>query len=295
VEGGIPLRGKYKINGSNRSAQAILAACLCGNSIYEIIGCPNTENVRVIEKVLENAGCIIHKNEHSIVIDSGGVKKYDFSQLDMGRTEKNIISSLLSEDENEIILNNCILEPEVMDLIGFLHTCGHFVKVLDNHRIAVKRGGNLNNSMYFIMEDRTEAKVYMSAAAATGGRVIFSNINLNNILHEVKKLKKMGAYIRQEEDLLLVEGGKGFQKEFYKHTADIENCSKNDIIKKVSCNEYRINKTVNIEESIAAVIEALALEGHTIIKEIDYIERGFADFTKGLQSLGGKIEKKRTT
>ena len=41
IQGGIPLRGEYRVKGAKNSALPILAATVCRGGVYEIYDCPH--------------------------------------------------------------------------------------------------------------------------------------------------------------------------------------------------------------------------------------------------------------
>ena len=131
----------------------------------------------------------------------------------VGATE-NLMMAALS-GTSETIIENCAREPEIEDLAGFLQTCGFVIDGAGTDRITVHGAGNMEcqkgidvkgDTIYFVMEDRIEAATYMMAVAATGGRAVFSNIRAEYIRSVLYVMRRMGAFIRNEGDRILIKG-----------------------------------------------------------------------------------------
>ena len=45
IDGGVPLRGEYRVKGAKNAALPILAATLCKAGVYELYDCPKIRDV----------------------------------------------------------------------------------------------------------------------------------------------------------------------------------------------------------------------------------------------------------
>ena len=128
----------------------------------------------------------------------------------VGATENLIMAALSGCDDT--IIENCAIEPEILDLQGFLRTCGFQVHGAGTDTIFVKgkehwlsEGGlSRRDTIYFIMEDRIEAATYISAVVGTGGKATFRNIRADLLRAFLKSIERMGAIVKNYEDNLEV-------------------------------------------------------------------------------------------
>lgn len=122
----------------------------------------------------------------------------------VGATENLMMAALTGSSDT--IIENCAIEPEIVDLQGFLRSLGYQVYGAGTDTIFIKGGRGLNDSMYFIMEDRIEAATYMMAVAATGGKGLLTNIRPEFLQTVIQTLQRMGTKFRSYEDRIEVEG-----------------------------------------------------------------------------------------
>jgi len=282
IEGGVPLRGEYRVKGAKNSALPILAATVCRGGIYELYDCPRIGDVFAMVEILEALGAKIKWEEDCIVVDSRGINEFAVPEYLMAEMRSSVflMGSLLARSgeavihrpggcnigkrpidihvagleqlgfevetnmericckgvchggvitlpypsvgatENlmmaalagtsDTIIENCAIEPEIVDLQGFLRTIGFQVFGAGTDTIFVKgAGGIISNKaqiqrMYFILEDRIEAATYMAAVLGTGGRAVFRNIRAEIMGGVIKTFERMGAEIRSYENLMEV-------------------------------------------------------------------------------------------
>ena len=122
----------------------------------------------------------------------------------VGATE-NLMMAALS-GSSLTVLDNCAVEPEIVDLQGFLRCCGYCVSGAGTSRIVIAGRQESHNTMYFIMKDRIEAATYMMALAGTGGRGVLTGIEPQYLTAVSDVLESMGVQIRTWEDRMEVIG-----------------------------------------------------------------------------------------
>jgi UDP-N-acetylglucosamine 1-carboxyvinyltransferase len=107
----------------------------------------------------------------------------------------------------------------------------------------------------------------MAALLMLGDGTSYINETIfENRFKYVAELRKMGANIKVEgSNVAIIEG-------IEKATAAILN-------------------TPDLRAGAALTIAALATEGRTVIRDIEYIERGYENFDEKLRALGASIEK----
>ncbi len=126
----------------------------------------------------------------------------------VGATE-NLIMAAIS-GHSDTILENCAIEPEIVDLQGFLRACGFQVHGAGTDTIFIKGMGNQLrlmpsvNIMYFIVEDRIEAATYIMAVLGTGGKAVFRNVRPELMKEVLNTLERMGAIIKKYDDTIEV-------------------------------------------------------------------------------------------
>lgn len=121
----------------------------------------------------------------------------------VGATENLMMAATCSREET--VIENCACEPEIVDLQGFMKTCGFDVSGGGTNRITVR--GKADNeipvdTMYFIVEDRIEAATYMAAVLGTGGRAVFRNIRAGLMEAVLGVYQRMGAKVRSFDNVI---------------------------------------------------------------------------------------------
>ena len=71
MQGGIPLQGKVRIQGSKNAALPILAATLLTNEVSYIQNCPRIADVHRFVHLLRELGCLVHWQEKGIRVQPG--------------------------------------------------------------------------------------------------------------------------------------------------------------------------------------------------------------------------------
>ena len=102
-------------------------------------------------------------------------------------------------------------------------------------------------------------------ATATGTSKIKETV-FENRMHHVKELNRMGAKITVKDNIATVVG-----------------------VKKL---EGKVVLGSDLRATAALAIAGLCANGKTIVQGLEYLERGYEDFSKKLQAIGAKILKK---
>ena len=97
IEGGVPLRGEYRVRGAKNSALPVLAATVCRGGVYEIYDCPRIGDVFSMEEILISLGAKTRWEEDCIIVDSRGVSK------------SQVPESLMSEMRSSVFLMGSLL------------------------------------------------------------------------------------------------------------------------------------------------------------------------------------------
>lgn len=122
---------------------------------------------------------------------------YKFLKPTHTGTELLILLSIFSRDQ--VILENCALEPEIDDLINFLNQSGAMIE-RRNQIIKIKGVKKLLfKKPYKIIPDRNEAVTFIVLAIGSRGEIVIKNLKKELFETFLKELKKAGGLIREEK------------------------------------------------------------------------------------------------
>jgi len=133
----------------------------------------------------------------------GGKIYLDFPSV--GATENIMMAATLAEGVTTI--ENCAIEPEVVDLATFLTAMGAEIKGAGTDTIKITGVKELKAASHTIIPDRIEAGTFMVAAAITGGGVIIENVVTDHLKPVSAKLREAGVEISEELSTIHVKGG----------------------------------------------------------------------------------------
>ncbi len=105
------------------------------------------------------------------------------------------------------VIENCAMEPHVVDVANFLNAMGASIRGAGTDVIRITGRRDLHGCTYAIIPDQIEAGTYMVAAAATKGDVIIKNIIPAHLEAISAKLMECGVEV--------IEGDSG--TEFFMH------------------------------------------------------------------------------
>ena len=126
-----------------------------------------------------------------------GAKIYlDFPSV--GATENIIMAAVLAEGRT--IIENCAVEPEIVDLANFINAMGGDVRGAGTDTVKVNGVAELHGAQHTIIPDRLEAGTFMVAAAITGGDVVVENAVGDHLKPIIAKLEEAGAKVQQAEN-----------------------------------------------------------------------------------------------
>lgn len=121
-----------------------------------------------------------------------GAKIYlDFPSV--GATENLIMAATLAEGLT--ILENAATEPEIVDLVNFLTSCGADIKGAGTDTIKITGVSELKAAVHTVIPDRIEAGTFMVASAITKGDVTVENVIPAHLKSITAKLKEIGVTV----------------------------------------------------------------------------------------------------
>jgi UDP-N-acetylglucosamine 1-carboxyvinyltransferase len=138
-------------------------------------------------------GAIVDEQENKIHIKAGrlrGAHLYLDTPSHTG-TENLIMAASLAPGTT--VIDNCALEPEVLDVIAFLTKMGARISGGGTGFVTVQGVGELTAVEHTVMADRIDAAVFAMAAAMAGGEVTLVGASLEDFGVVRWKLEQMGV------------------------------------------------------------------------------------------------------
>jgi len=118
-------------------------------------------------------------------------------------TENIMMAAALAEGRT--VLENCALEPEVVDLARFLNACGARIDGAGTGRIVVEGVARLRGTAHTVIPDRIETGTFLMAAAATRSGIRIEQCDPSHLEAVLDKLQECGVVLRREPDSITVE------------------------------------------------------------------------------------------
>lgn len=109
----------------------------------------------------------------------------------VGATENILLAAVTAKGCTEI--HNAAREPEICDLADFLTKCGARISGAGSSIITVEGVDVLHPAEHSVMPDRIVAGTYLCAAAATGGELILSHCDVEDMTSFLSVLESMGC------------------------------------------------------------------------------------------------------
>lgn len=138
------------------------------------------------------------QQEHGYVVAkakklSGGKIYLDFPSV--GATENIIMAATLAHGQT--ILENCAVEPEIVDLANFINSIGGEIRGAGTDTIRINGVRELKGGEHTIIPDRIEAGTFMLAAAITRGDITLENIVMDHLKPVIAKLSETNTAIEE--------------------------------------------------------------------------------------------------
>lgn len=124
--------------------------------------------------------------------------KIVFDKVSVGATCNMLLAACTANGVT--VIDNAAREPHVVDLAGFLNTCGAQITGAGTSTIKIKGVKALHGCRYEVIPDMIEAGTYMVAAAATGGEVTLRGVIPKHMETVTEKLREMGVSVTEHED-----------------------------------------------------------------------------------------------
>lgn len=155
-------------------------------------------------KGLEAMGASI-EIEHGYVKAQGRLKgtRVVMDMVTVGGTENLLMAATLAEGTT--VLENCAVEPEVVDLAECLVKMGAKIQGIGTSTMTIDGVQQLYGCEHYVVPDRIEAGTFLCAVAMTGGKVRLNRAAPKTMEAILDKLSEAGAVIQTGEDWIEIE------------------------------------------------------------------------------------------
>lgn len=149
-----------------------------------------------------------------IRIESGYIKAkatrltgahFTFDVPSVTATENLVMAAALADGTT--VLENCALEPEVVDLALLLQQMGARISGAGTSTIRVEGVEHLSGTAHRVPPDRIETGTFLVAAAATRGDITVRDTNPDFLHHVLGKLEQAGARLQTGPDWIQLDTG----------------------------------------------------------------------------------------
>ncbi len=150
---------------------------------------------------LEAMGATIDVDEGYIRARCDGRLKgahFFMDTVTVGGTENLLMAAVLADGTT--VLENAAREPEIVDLAHCLVAMGADIEGIGTATLTIKGVPSLKGCYYDVMPDRIETGTYLTAAAATRGRVKLKDTRADILESVLLKLEEAGAHISTGEN-----------------------------------------------------------------------------------------------
>ncbi len=115
-----------------------------------------------------------------------------------------ITASLLKA--KKVIISNCALEPEVVDLANFLNKAGAKIRGAGFDEIEIEGVEKLEIDEYEIIPDRIEAGTFLVAGSFENNEILVKNLIVEHLEPIIDKLLEAGIELKIYKNEILVRG-----------------------------------------------------------------------------------------
>lgn len=121
----------------------------------------------------------------------------------VGGTENLLMAATLAEGTT--ILENCAIEPEVVDLAECLVKMGAKIQGIGTPTMTIEGVSQLQGAEHSVVPDRIEAGTFLCAVAMTGGKVVLRNTAPKTMEFVLNKLVEAGMIIEAGDDWIAID------------------------------------------------------------------------------------------
>ncbi len=143
--------------------------------------------------------------EHGYVKAKGKLKgaRVVMDVVTVGGTENLLMAATLAEGTT--VLENCAIEPEVVDLAECLVKMGANIRGIGTPTMTIEGVEKLHGCEHAVVPDRIEAGTFLCAVAMTGGKVVLRRAAPKTMEAVLDKLVEAGAVIEAGDDWIAID------------------------------------------------------------------------------------------
>lgn len=128
--------------------------------------------------------------------------RFSFPFVSVGATENAIMAAVTANDT--CILHNAAREPEIVDLCNLLVAMGAHIEGIGTSDLTIHGVPRLHGATYRVMSDRIEAGSYACAAAITGGEVLLTHADAQEMEATAQVMRAAGLMVEARSEGLYV-------------------------------------------------------------------------------------------
>lgn len=153
-------------------------------------------------KGLERLGANLRQEHGYVIAEAARLRggRYAFDRITVTGTEDVLMAAVLAQGET--VLENCALEPEVVDLAALLTRMGARIEGAGTPVIRVQGVDQLGGATHTIIPDRIETGTFAMAALITGGELTLTHCQPAHLGAPLARLEEAGARITAADDTL---------------------------------------------------------------------------------------------
>ena len=126
-------------------------------------------------------------------------------------TENAIMAAVLAEGET--VLGHAACEPHIQDLCRFLVALGADIEGVGSNVLHIRGTKKLGGAEYRIGPDHIEVASFVGLAAATGGEVVVTNVEPDDLISIVPAFRKLGVEMEVADSSVRVPAGQDLHVE----------------------------------------------------------------------------------
>ena len=126
-------------------------------------------------------------------------------------TENAVMAAVLAEGET--VLGHAACEPHIQDLCRFLVSLGAHIEGIGSNVLHIRGVGNLSGGRHRLGPDHIEVASFVGLAAATGGDVVVTDVEPDDLISIVPAFRKLGVEMEVTDSTVRVPAGQSLQIE----------------------------------------------------------------------------------
>lgn len=212
IQGGVPLKGKFRIPGAKNSALPLMCASILAEGKTHLLNVPHLMDVVTMQQILEGLGIEITSKDGTLEIDSANLSTFTalYGSVKKMRASILVLGPLLARyGKAKICLpGGCCIgrRPVNLHLEG-LRKLGARIKVRKGYIEAYTKGFKGSHIHLDLPSVGATENLMLSACLSEGETLIKNASRAPEVVDLARFLRKMGAKIQGEETSIIRIGG----------------------------------------------------------------------------------------